>query len=330
MTTAEARVSASLGPVFVCGADRSGTSLVFALLASHPNLSMVRRTNMWRWFHGRFGDLSDPQNLDEAIDTLSRYRRLAVLDPDWSRIRSELGAGEPTYGRLFELMHRHRAEKLGCPRWGDKSLHSEHFADTMFAEFPDARVIQLVRDPRDRYASIFKRYDSARGDVIGATGRWLASARAAERNRNRYQGRYLVVRFEDLLHDPVPVTNHICDFIGEDFVPEMLTMAGTPEHSRGNSSFGDLPANTISTAPIGRWRTVLEPADVAAIQLVAGRTMTRFGYSLERAALPGSERLRFVARMPHHAGRLATWSVRDRYMRHRATVPAARLRERSA
>ena len=55
-------------PIFIAGPDRSGTTLMFALLASHPNLSMVRRTNMWRYFHGRYGDLGDPQNLERCLD----------------------------------------------------------------------------------------------------------------------------------------------------------------------------------------------------------------------------------------------------------------------
>ena len=55
-----------LGPVFIAGADRSGTTLLFALLASHPNISMVRRTNMWRYFHQRYGDLGDPRTSTAA------------------------------------------------------------------------------------------------------------------------------------------------------------------------------------------------------------------------------------------------------------------------
>ena len=46
-------------PIFIAGPDRSGTTLLYALLASHPNISMVRRTNFWRWFYGRYGDLSN-------------------------------------------------------------------------------------------------------------------------------------------------------------------------------------------------------------------------------------------------------------------------------
>src|SRR2546422_7834415 len=107
------------GPVFIAGADRSGTTLLFALLASHPNLSMARRTNMWRYFHERYGELSDPGNLDRCLTDMLRYRRMRHLHPDADRIRREFAQGDPTYGRLFALFHEHHAEAAGKRRWGD-------------------------------------------------------------------------------------------------------------------------------------------------------------------------------------------------------------------
>jgi len=152
---AAARASASLGehapdrrdaehPVFIAGPDRSGTTLMLALLASHPQLSMVRRTNMWRYFHGRYGDLSNPANLDRCLDDMIGFRRMRHLEPDRERIRREFLEGETTYGRLFALFHLHHAERVGRPRWGDKSLHTEHYADRVFAEFPEARVVHMM------------------------------------------------------------------------------------------------------------------------------------------------------------------------------------------
>ena len=76
-------------PVYVAGADRSGTTLMFALLGSHPDLSMTRRTNMWRYFHRRYGDLSVPANLDRCLDEMMRYRRMRHLEPDEARIRRD-------------------------------------------------------------------------------------------------------------------------------------------------------------------------------------------------------------------------------------------------
>src|ERR671914_1980284 len=123
-------------PVFIAGPDRSGTTLMFALLASHPDVSMVRRTNMWRYFHRRYGDLARAGNLDRCLRDMVAYRRMRHLHPDPERIRREFLAGEATYGRLFALFHEHHAERSGKPRWGDKSLHTEHYADRLLTEFP--------------------------------------------------------------------------------------------------------------------------------------------------------------------------------------------------
>ena len=98
-------------PIFVAGPDRSGTTLMFALLATHPNISMVRRTNMWRYFHGRYGDLSIEDNFERCMKDMLRYKRMQThLKPDQNRIRREFWQGEPSYGRLFALFHQHNAE----------------------------------------------------------------------------------------------------------------------------------------------------------------------------------------------------------------------------
>ena len=53
------------GPIFIAGPERSGTSLIYALLASHPNIAMTRRTNMWTHYYKQYGDLSQPENFEE-------------------------------------------------------------------------------------------------------------------------------------------------------------------------------------------------------------------------------------------------------------------------
>ena len=115
----------SAGPIFVAGLERSGTSLLYALLASHPRIAMTRRTNLWTHFYGQYGELGDPANLDRCIDVLLRYKRIVKLEPDEVRLRRDFAQGPPTYGRLFALLEEQHAQRLGRPRWGDKSLHTE-------------------------------------------------------------------------------------------------------------------------------------------------------------------------------------------------------------
>lgn len=314
------------GPIILTGADRSGTSLLYALLGSHPNISMVRRSNMFRWFHGRYGDLADPDNFARCLETMLRYERLAPLAPDEERIRREFLAGEPTYGRLFDLFHGHRAERLGRSRWGDKSLHTEHYADVVFREFPDARMIQVMRDPRDRHASVTRRYPDVERNVGPVTGRWIASARALERNLTRYPDRYRLVRYEDLVGAPEPVLREVCDFLGEPYTPDMLTMRGVPEHEEGNSSFESFAPGTISRKAVGRHVEVLDRRDIAFIELIARRQMRRLGYlppADDKARLKASDLFYLV----ENVARMWAWLSTDSERPGRSTgVPESRLR----
>lgn len=322
------RAEARGGPMFVAGPDRSGTTLMFSLLASHPDISMVRRTNMWRYFHGRYGDLADRANLERCLAAMLAYRRLRHLQPDAERIRREFLAAEPSYGRLFALFHEHNAERAGKPRWGDKSLHTEHYAERLFAEFPDAYVVHMVRDPRDRYASVRRRYGQDLCRVGAATGRWLASARAGRRNRRRHPERYLLVRYEDLALRPHATMGRVCAFVGASCPAEMFALGGVAERAGANSSFGDLEPRTISTRAVGRFRTVLSDADVAFVQLLAGRELVALGY--ERVEVCWSRRaaLAFaVTDLPAQLARMAGSSALAAIERRAGErVPAARAR----
>lgn len=302
-------------PVYVCGTNRSGTTLMYALLASHPNLSMVRRTDMWRYFHGQFGDLSQPENFERCLETMLRYKRIVNLQPDPERIRQEFWQGEPSYGRLFALIHQHHAERRGRSRWGDKSLHTEEYADQIFAEFPQAKVIHLIRDPRDRYSSVIKRLNATSKRIGVDTMKWLTSARTAKRQAQRYPDRFMIVRYETLAQHPEETLRLVCDFIGEPYTPEMLTMAGAPRyHKEGaNTSFEQVKPGIISTRSIGRFRQVIGRWEIAFIDTFAGRLMAEFGYERDTARLSARERLMYLAALPFGLLSMARWLTLDKF-----------------
>lgn len=317
------------GPILVTGADRSGTTLLYMLLASHPRIMMVRRTNLWRWFDGKFGDLSDPGNLARCLDVMVRYERLSALSPDPATIIPEFKAGKPTYGRLFEILFSQQAARLGVPRWGDKSLHTELSADRVFSEWPGARMIQVVRDPRDRYVSVLGRADVGTSRNISIVARWLRSTRAAIRNMERYPDRYMVVRYEDIVAEPEARTRRVCEFVGEEFVPSMLDMRGGDQRSRegGNSSFDELAPGVISTRSVGRYKTMLPARQIAFIETVCGSLMDEFGYASDSPELNAADKLRHLGDVIDGAVRIPAWLVRERSRERRAVAPDHRLME---
>jgi hypothetical protein len=320
------------GPIFIAGPDRSGTSLMYAFLASHPNISMVRRTNMWRYFHRRYGDLSQPDNFERCLADMVHYNRMKHLKPDPERIRLEFRQGPPTYGQLFALFHLHHAERAGKPRWGDKSLHTEHYVDRVLAEYPEAKIIHMSRDPRDRYASVRKRHGKTVSRVGASMGRWLYSMKMAQRNQRRYPDNYLIVQYEALAGRPEETLRQVCAFIGEEYTPAMLTMSGAPDHRNtgGNSSFGRIEPGVISTRPVGRFREVLSAADVAFIQMWAGGDMKALGYSMEPVQFSPGRRLAFYfVELPLNLARMLGWLALDAIKIYQGeSIPAHRLADK--
>lgn len=322
------------GPIFVAGLERSGTSLIFALLASHPNIAMTRRTNLWTHFYGQYGDLSDEANLDRCLAMMMRYRRLHVLSPDRERLRAEFTKGPRTYGALFALLEQQYADRLGKPRWGDKSLNTERYADQIVRAYPDARVVHMMRDPRDRYASSKTRWERRRGGVGAGTAEWLASARMASRNQERHPTNVRVLRYEDLVTDAEAALRGVCDFIEEPFALAMFSFDGAPvfRDKGSNSSYGARAAGAISADSVGRFRAVLSASDVEFMQLVARDEMARYGYASQPQYMAAPRRLRFaVGDVPLESCHLLAWRAREalRDRRGRA-VPTYRLLEAGA
>ena len=79
----------------------------------------------------------------------------------------------------------------------------------------------------------------------------------------------------------------------------------------------------------GRYRQVLTPSEIAFVELVARRAMTRAGYQREGSGLRGVDRVRFVVwDLPFQLARMAGWILTERRHRRRGVeVPEGRILE---
>jgi hypothetical protein len=299
------------GPIFIGGLDRCGKTMMRAFLVSHPRISIPAiGSNMWTYFYGQYGDLRHLQNFERCLAAMLRYRHVYVLQPDADRIRREFWQGEPTYARLFALFQAHHAEAEGKPRWGDQSGLIERYARLIFAAYPAAKMIHMIRDPRDRYADSRTLWRRGKGRVGGAAARWLYSVRLARHNQKQDPDRYKVVYYERLVSDPERTLRDVCAFLGEDYVPAMLTMEGAPGYREklGGGSDNLTGPSPVSTEYIGRFRQIVPKREVAFIQAYAGRDMVASGYRLEPLNFsPGERLLYYCVDWPANLARMATW-----------------------
>ncbi len=304
-----------LGPIFIAGTDRAGKTLLSAILSSHSRISVPAvGSNLWTLFYRRFGDLADPAAFEHCLAELLAYKHITYLEPDVHRIRAEFQHGPRTYARLFELLQVQYAERMGKPRWGDQTGLVEGYADPIMAAYPTARMIHMIRDPRDRYDASITMWPEGRLRVGGAVARWLYSARHAERNRRRYPDRYLVVRYEDLVRDPEGTTRLVCAMVGEAYEPSMLELGGMPTY-RAKLLGGRPPdaAGAIIRADfVGTYRGRVPVRELRFLEARAATSMRGLGYELDRPTLGPADWLRYLAvDLPLNAARMAVWNLRQ-------------------
>lgn len=239
-------------PIFVAGLPRTGKTALRLAMGAHPRLSITRKTRMWTSFYGRFGDLSDPTALDDCLLEMLGDPGVARLLPDEAAIRDEFSGLDPTYAALFGVVHAQNARRLGKARWGDQMAGLEAFAEPIFETWPDARMIHMVRRPTEW---VERRSQLRPGGVGSSLARWTSSARTAVDNHERWPERYLVLRFEALVAQPVATLQEVAGFVGEEFnfgigqiLVSALNVGATPPLSRPARRFVDERTRDLVTS----------------------------------------------------------------------------------
>lgn len=266
-------------PVFVFGALRSGTTMLRLMLDAHPGLSNP----------GEADFLFDHLDLAAAPP---RYDREALTDSRIFRDRGlTLAPGLDGLDLLADLLAQLDAKAPGLT-----SLNIHRHPERLAAALPGARVIHLLRDPRDVARSAIG-MGWAGAAWHGVEG-WIATEAAWDRAAPGFAaGAVLELRFEDLLADPEARLGEICAFLGVPYAPEMLAY---PE-----ASTYDAPDPKLAQ----QWRRKASAREVAEVEARAGDLMRRRGYPPEGdGAAPGPLRRAELALR----NRLAVWRFRAR------------------
>ncbi|HJQ15263.1 MAG TPA: sulfotransferase [Anaerolineales bacterium] len=293
------------GPIFIGGLDQSGKTPLRRMLSAHPELLLTRRTYMWSRFYQQFGSLSNPSNLERCLSAMLAQKAIQEMQPDPQQIRREFIQGAQTYARLFELFHRQSLERAGKRRWGDQLGFVERFAEVIFSSYPDAKMIHMIRDPRDSSAEGADKKHRGRGKSGWLTARWKFSAHLAQQNSRRYNKHYLVVRYEDLMQDTEKVLRRICTFLNEDYLPEMLEVLTSTqnvdedEQVENHEHYPQVGASAIKT-------------QITFTQLFARHDLIDLGYTVKPVALSAGERIKFsMIDLPANLAGLIAWNLTE-------------------
>jgi hypothetical protein len=169
-------------------------------------------------------------------------------------------------------------------RWGDKTPIYVEKMDKIAEIFPNAKFIHIIRDGRDVALSMRKSYRGLRFfymDEYYAAATWRDRINQAKEVGSKLGlGRYLEIRYEDLLFSLEEYIYKICEFLKERYHPAMkephLTAVNF-HHSKGIHASTRLPP---TSSRIGIWQQEMSQADQRLFQSVAGETLKQNNYEM--------------------------------------------------
>lgn len=267
---------------FIAGSSRSGTTLMTALLDDHPDLLVFPEEYLYVQPREKPGERTQDvlaalfkakillrlQGKTSFLDELhAEHRNYDGLDyqrfkdavnecfrvsmdekEEWARTSVEARA-------LISLIYGYSRAmgNEGYSRWVLKHPHYELYWKRLFSDFPDARLIYMVRDPRDVILSrtlkrnkkrYLKRggnattYKSQKGSLrpsVRFLKEWEQSVIASRRISEAFPGQILKVRYNDLVSDPRDVMRGVSGFLGVSWQESLVTPSFLGNPWQGNS-----------------------------------------------------------------------------------------------
>ncbi len=309
-------------PLFIVGANRSGTTLLRLILNAHTRIaipdelvyfgSRMAGVPIERWRHPGL----PPEAYDSFVRRFLESNAPVLRVLDCAALEQKMLAGAQSFRRPYRLLLRAWADHYGKARWGEKTPGNLFYADVIREMFPQARFIHMVRDPRAVVHSMLK-VDFFSDDVVFNALAWRkhVTAGRAVLEQSVPPAQRITVRYEDLVSAPEEMVRTVCAFLDEDYDPAMLHFhedAGRYMKQEAASEFNRAATRPISTDGIQKWKQHLDPEAVAVIEHLCMSEMRGFGYEPEGEAVPWS-------RHPEVAAKRAYWQLqiwRNRGVRH--------------
>ncbi len=250
----------NLAPIFVIGCQRSGTTLMRLILDTHSHISCGPET--------RF--LQDLERI--TGDEWHRMSQFGFPREYWDERVAE----------FFDRVHRDYAERRGKRRWADKTPRYAMQLEYVDRLFPTCQFIHMIRDGRDVVASHRDRGNY--WDGLTAVEKWrnyLSYARPI--GARLPSGRYLEVRYENLVQQPEKTMREVIGFLGEPWEPEILGFDRV-EHDIGERYQQQMESrrapgeSVIYKGQVGAWRK-LDPLTKLVFKLRSGRMLRELGYA---------------------------------------------------
>ncbi len=274
---------------FVVGCERSGTTLLQTILSCHEEILVAHETSFYISFYEKLEKFTkkhhlSPQDFPKVADHFLHLRQdfFEEFDLDQDYFKELCQNGESNLNNIFLAMLASQPHNTSIRKFGEKSPGHIHDLDFLSKQYPRAKFIHIMRDPRSIFLSCSKaQYKSRIKTARQLMHRWGGAVAVHQSDGQALaENRYLLIKYEDLVRTPETVIPPICEFLNVDFSSKMLQ-----HHRQDQKNFTsdklDHMQNTLKpifTSSLDAWKEKLSPKKISVIQYTLKTEMEAMGY----------------------------------------------------
>lgn len=275
-------------PVFVIGYPRSGTTLLQALVSTQPgffSLPEVHFFSIVRTAISLDKDRIQPECMDKVVHRIRERIRFSTNAEAHIRMLAETKQLSPKM--LYEaiivdnVIDSLPVETIRSGRWLEKTPDNGLYLDVIFRFYPNAKVINIVRDPEKAILSRRKYFDGeAAWPVRRHVQKWLDAVYEAENYMEKKPGQVMTLRLEDLAANKLGEMQKVCDFL--EISLDESALAGYKEAAKKYvmpwESWKADTQKDVSPALAERSEAALSGEDRKVLHRLAWYELVKFGY----------------------------------------------------
>jgi len=290
--------------VFIVGVGRSGTSLLQSMLHAHPDVAFLPETHFFRryvarpyscWKHEREG----AETLRSTLASDEEYQRADI--PEDELLSPFLNGAQcfnlaAVYTRLLRL-YRGQEEVSVI---GEKDPRLVDYLPQIHQSLPEAKILHIVRDPRDVLLSRMNAdWSAGRPDWLQVLTYRAQLSRGREQGHHSFGERYMEVRYEDLLGEPEQVLRNVSEHVGVTYSDAMFAFQQSAEElvHESERSWKEETTGPLLRDKTGKWCKGLSDWQVRLTEQVCNKAFEWFDYERAESSMNLSRAERIALRL---------------------------------
>ncbi|MTI11399.1 sulfotransferase [Curvivirga aplysinae] len=203
--------------LIVGGPNRSGTSLLRAMVGSHSQVAIpFLEPKLHYHIRNTMKQLGLTDVNDKVIKVVLEKEKIKLLAIDPVKVDELINTYAKSEEGLYRAVLEAYAAKLNKPYYAEKTTYNEDYFYTYHGWFgSNLRFVYLIRNPLNTYASnAFYMGIKRSHDPVSWTQTWKKSVIKALALEQEFPNQFRIIKFEDLVRDPAKAAEQLCHFMG--------------------------------------------------------------------------------------------------------------------